>query len=111
MTAGFLLRGDIKRGELDLYSPLGTTLGVLEWTPESVELVQGNSHQIFDSLDELTQKTTGAELPLQAIFGWLKGEDIKAAGWQADLSNASNGSIIAWRTKPLPIVNMRIKLD
>ena len=34
MSASFLLRGDAKNGELDLYSPLGTTLGALQWTPQ-----------------------------------------------------------------------------
>ena len=111
MSASFLLRGDAKNGELDLYSPLGTTLGALQWTPQLVQLSDGGKHQYFTSLAELTEKTTGAALPVEAIFGWLQGRDVQATGWQADLSALSQGSLIARRTAPSPEVTLRIKLD
>jgi outer membrane lipoprotein LolB len=111
MSAGFLLRGDAKNGELDLYSPLGTTLGALQWTPQLVQLNDGGKLQYFNSLAELTEKTTGAALPVDAIFGWLQGHDMQATGWLADLSNVSQGSLSAHRTHPAPEVTLRIKLD
>jgi outer membrane lipoprotein LolB len=111
MSASFLLRGDAKNGELDLYSPLGTTLGALQWTPLWVQLSDGGKHQYFTSLAELTEKTTGAALPVEAIFGWLQGRDVQATGWLADLSAMSQGSLIARRTAPSPEVTLRIKLD
>lgn len=33
MSAGFSLEGDARQGELNLFSPLGTTLATLQWTP------------------------------------------------------------------------------
>jgi outer membrane lipoprotein LolB len=111
MSTSFSLRGDAKHGELDLYSPLGTTLGALQWTPNMVQLSDGGKHQYFNSLAELTEKTTGAALPVEAIFGWLQGRDVQATGWQADLSALSQGSLIARRTAPSPEVTLRIKLD
>ena len=63
------------------------------------------------SLAELTEKTTGAALPVDAIFGWLQGRDVQAPGWQADLSGATQGSLSARRTNPAPEVTLRIKLD
>ncbi len=111
MSASFLLRGDAKNGELDLYSPLGTTLGALQWTPQRVQLSDGGKHQYFTSLAELTEKTTGAALPVEAIFGWLQGRDMQATGWLADLSDVSQGSLSARRTNPAPEVTLRIKLD
>ncbi len=111
MSASFLLRGDAKNGELDLYSPLGTTLGALQWTPQLVQLSDGSQHQYFNSLDELTEKATGAALPVDAIFGWLQGQDVHANGWQADLSGVSQGSLSARRSTPAPEVMLRIKLD
>jgi outer membrane lipoprotein LolB len=111
MSASFLLRGDAKNGELDLYSPLGTTLGALQWTPLWVQLSDGGKHQYFTSLAELTEKTTGAALPVEAIFGWLQGRDVQATGWLADLSAMLQGSLIARRTAPSPEVTLRIKLD
>ena len=111
MSASFLLRGDAKNGELDLYSPLGTTLGALQWTPQLVQLSDGGKHQHFNSLAELTEKATGAALPVEAIFGWLQGQQVNATGWQADLSSVSQGSLSARRTEPAPEVTLRIKLD
>ena len=111
MSASFLLRGDAQHGELDLYSPLGTTLGALQWTPQRVKLSDGGQHQYFHSLAELTEKTTGAALPLEAIFGWLQGRHVQATGWLADLSDISQGSLTARRTAPAPEVTLRIKID
>ena len=111
MSAGFLLRGNAQSGELDLYSPLGTTLGSLQWTKQQVMLDDGNKQQYFNSLAELTEKATGAALPVEALFGWLQGRHDTAIGWQADLSTASEGSISARRTHPAPEVTLRIKLD
>ena len=111
MSASFSLRGNAHNGALDLYSPLGTTLGALQWTPQRVHLSDGSKHQYFNSLAELTEKATGAALPVDAIFGWLQGQDVQATGWQADLSAVSQGSLIARRTAPSPEVTLRIKLD
>jgi len=111
MGASFLLRGNAQNGALDLYSPLGTTLGALQWTPQQVQLNDGGKPQYFNSLAELTEKATGAALPVEAIFGWLQGRNDTAAGWQADLSAASEGSLVARRSSPTPEVTLRIKLD
>jgi outer membrane lipoprotein LolB len=111
MSASFLLRGDAQHGELDFYSPLGTTLGALQWTPQQVQLSDGSKHQYFNSLAELTEKTTGAALPVEAIFDWLQGRNVQATGWMADLSGVSQGSLFARRTAPTPEVTLRIKLD
>ncbi len=111
MSASFVLRGSAKQGELDLYSPLGTTLGALQWTPQLVQLSDGGKHQYFNSLAELTEKATGAALPVEALFGWLQGHPIQATGWQADLSKVSDGALSARRTDPAPEVTLRIKLD
>jgi outer membrane lipoprotein LolB len=110
MSASFLLRGDAQHGELDLYSPLGTTLGALQWTPQLVQLSDGGTPQYFNSLAELTEKTMGAALPVEAIFAWLQGRNVHATGWLADLSAISQGSLIAHRTNPAPEVILRIKM-
>jgi outer membrane lipoprotein LolB len=111
ISASFLLRGNAQQGELDLYSPLGTTLGALKWTPQRVQLSDGSKPYYFHTLAELTEKTTGAALPIEAIFGWLQGRNVQASGWLADLSDLSQGSLTARRTDPAPEVTLRIKLD
>jgi outer membrane lipoprotein LolB len=62
-------------------------------------------------LAELTERATGAALPIDAIFGWLQGHDVRATGWQADLSAVPQGTLNAKRTAPAPEVTLRIKLD
>jgi outer membrane lipoprotein LolB len=111
MSASFALRGNASTGELDLYSPFGTALGALQWTPQLVQLSDGKQHQYFNSLAELTEKTTGAALPIDAIFDWLQGRATQVAGWQADLSHMSEGALFARRTDPSPEVTLRIKLE
>lgn len=111
MSAGFLLRGDTTLGRLDFYSPLGTTLAALHWSPNAVQLQQGSQLQRFDSMDELTEQATGAPLPMSALFDWLHGIPSATPGWQADLSQLPQGLLIAQRVSPTPTVHLRIKLD
>ena len=111
MSANFLLRGNTKNGELNLYSPLGTTIGVLTWTPQQVQLYDGNKQQYFNSLAELTEQTTGAALPIDAIFAWLQGHSNSTEGWQADLSGHAQGRLLAQRSLPAPTAVLRIVLD
>ena len=111
VSASFWLRGNENQGELDIYSPLGTTVGALQWTPQTVQLSEGGKLRRFKSLAELTEQTTGAALPIDAIFGWLQGRDAQATGWQADLSTLGKGTLSARRNHPLPEVTLRIQLD
>lgn len=111
MSASFALRGNAQTGTLDLYSPLGTTLSALQWTPQAVLLHDGGPTQYFPTLGDLTEKVTGAALPVDAIFSWLAGDDVRASGWQADLSGLPKGLVTARRTSPAPEVTLRIKID
>jgi outer membrane lipoprotein LolB len=111
MSARFLLRGDAHTGALDLYSPLGTTVGALQWSPHQVQLSDGNQLQHFESLADLTEKITGAALPMAAIFNWIQGKNDLVDGWQTDFTGARQGSLVAQRTMPIPEVTLRIKLD
>jgi outer membrane lipoprotein LolB len=111
-SAGFELKGKPERGELTLTSPLGNVLGVLRWSPGKAELDSGNQNiQRFDSVDALMARATGAAVPLNALFGWLQGDNATAKGWLADLSRHSEGRISAKRTQPAPQADLRIVLD
>lgn len=111
MSASFSLRGHAQHGNLDLYSPLGTTLAALNWTATAARMQQGNQQQHFDSLSALTEQATGAALPVTALFDWLQGKPSPAPGWQVDLSALAQGSLSARRYDPAPEVTLRIKLD
>jgi len=111
MSASFALQGQAQQGSLRLYSPLGTTLAVLDWTATAAHLHQGNEQQRFDSLEALTEQATGAALPVAVLFDWLQGTPSPAPGWEVDLSALAQGSLSARRYQPTPEVTLRIKLD
>lgn len=111
-SASFELKGRADNGELTLISPLGSILGVLRWAPGQALLDSGNQKvQRFDSVDELMERTTGAAVPLSALFAWLKGDNATASGWSADLSRQSEGRITARRLLPTPEADLRVVLD
>jgi len=111
MSASFLLEGDARTGELLFYSPLGTTMASLQWNPLTSQLIQGHQQRRFDSIEHLTEELTGAALPINAMFDWLEGTHSAAPGWQVDLSAFADGSVVAKRSSPEPMVLLRIKLD
>jgi outer membrane lipoprotein LolB len=110
-SAGFELSGGPERGELLLFSPLGSTLARLQWSPGGALLLQGDQRRQSPSLQALTRELTGSELPVAALFGWLKGQAVQATGWEADLSALGQGRIAATRQTPAPQASLRIVLD
>ena len=107
-SAAFDLRGAPTAGELQLTSPLGNTLATVVWTPAGAELRQGSRVTRRGSLDELTRELSGTEVPVAALFGWLRGQAGDVPGWQADLSRQAEGRITARRTWPLPTAELRV---
>jgi len=110
-TAVFELSGTPERGELLLFSPLGTTLAQLQWQPGSAHLHRGSAPEVFASVDALTEQLTGSPLPLNALFHWLQGRDTPSPGWVVDLSMLAQGELKAQRDQPLPPVSLRLRLD
>lgn len=110
MTASFELQGTAQSGELILLSPLGTTMAKLEWTPQRARLEQGSQQLVGTSLQSLTSRLTGTELPIAALFQWLAGHPADAQGWQVNLSEYAQGRITAERLMPQPATVLRIAL-
>ena len=109
--SGFELKGRAEQGELTLISPLGSILGVMRWSADEAVMVSGRDVRQFASVDELLAKTTGAAIPITALFDWLVGKNTSLSGWTADLSQQSSGRITARRTEPAPQADLRIVLD
>ena len=109
--AGFELAGEVEKGRLSLTSPIGSTLAVMRWSPTEAVLESGGETKRFDSVDTLLEKTTGAAIPVSALFDWLKGENTSLNGWTADLSQQATGRIEAVRTTPLPATKLRIVFE
>ncbi len=111
-SASFELKGRAERGELTLISPLGNVLGVLRWSPGEAVLDSGGGKvQRFASVDELMAQATGAAVPIDALFAWLRGDNAAASGWSADLSRQQEGRISAKRSQPAPQADLRVVLD
>jgi outer membrane lipoprotein LolB len=111
-SGGFTLRGSVDTGELALFTPLGGTAGVLRWQSGTAQLESNGKTRLYPTVDAMMQDTTGAALPLEALFAWLHGQNAEAAGWQADVSGfADNGRINAQRSSPAPQVQLRIKVE
>ena len=111
LNASFGLQGGAQKGQLDVFSPFGTTLATLQWTPQEAVLQQGNQQQRFASITALTERLTGAQLPMTELFDWLNGQPTAVTGWQTDISQLDSGWLIATRTSPVPTVLLKIKLD
>lgn len=94
-----------------LFSPIGTTLARLSWTPQSAQLEQGGNTTHGESLSSLSERLHGTTLPIAALFEWLAGRPAQAAGWQADLSGHAQGRLRAQRSLPAPTAVLRIVLD
>ena len=111
LNASFALQGGAQKGQLDVFSPFGTTLATLHWTPQEAVLHQGNQQKRFTSITVLTERLTGAQLPMTELFDWLNGQPTAVEGWQTDVSQLGSGWLIATRTSPAPTVLLKIKLD
>ncbi len=109
--AAFELTGSASSGVLAIFSPLGSTLATLTWSPQTTTLRADGETRQFETLDAMLKSATGAEIPVASLFAWLAGEPRVTPGWLADLSQTASGKLIARRTEPLPTVELRIVLD
>lgn len=110
-SASFELSGSADQGQLLLNSPLGNALASARWNTAEAVLQSGQEARLYRSMDELLAQTTGAALPLPALFDWLAGIQTPVPGWLADLSGIAQGRLVARRQTPAPLVELRIALD
>ena len=110
-SASFELQGSAEQGEMSLFSPIGTTLARLSWTPQEALLEQGQDKIKSRNLRSLSQRLTGTDLPIAALFAWLAGQAADAPGWQVDLSAHPEGRLTARRSSPSPEAVLRILID
>lgn len=110
-SGGFEIKGNPLQGELMLNSPLGNTVLAARWSPKQATLYSGSEARSYASIDALIEQSTGAALPVGALFDWLAGKDTQSNGWTANLSRQSEGRIEARRLQPLPQTELRIVLD
>ncbi len=119
ISAGFELKSQQQSGELQLLSPLGSTLAKLQWAPGQASLEQGGQFWQDSSLDALLIRLTGTALPLAALIDWLQARPTQVEGWRADLSQISSGKLwvqstpasAATSTAAMPQVTLRLIVE
>ncbi len=110
-SASFELRGTAQSGELELFSPLGSTLAKLSWNAGGAVLNTGAQSRQFTSLEALAAAATGTPIPIAALFDWLAGTDTAVPGWQVDLTQLPQGRIHARRLDPQPVADLRVAFE
>lgn len=107
----FELEGNAEQGDLRFLTPLGSTAAWIRWSPQGAELLARGQTRQFGNLAQLVSQAVGADLPIAALFSWLRGQDQAVDGWQVDLTGMAEGKIAARRTTPEPITELRLVLD
>lgn len=110
-SALFELRGAPGHGELKLSTPLGNTLGQLQWSAHEALLNDGARVQRYDSIDALLARVTGAALPVDALFDWLAGRPTAVPGWRPQLAQVADGRLSAVRESPAPTAELRVVFE
>ena len=110
-AGGFSLLGNPQEGQMTLTTPLGNVAAQLRWQPGMAVLQSGGGQQQYPSVQAMLLAATGAAVPIDALFAWLRGEQVTAPGWLADTSQSSRGRISAQRSDPQPGVVLRIVLE
>lgn len=107
-SAGFELIGNAAQGSLQLLTPIGSTAAWIEWTTTQAWLKAPAPARKFANLDDLSGHLLGTSVPVLALFEWLGGNALPVDGWTTDLSQREQGKIVARRTQPLPITELRL---
>lgn len=112
ISANFEINGRPEQGELALFSPIGTTLAVARWNPNSAELLEGQKVKSFVSVQAMTHQLTGNSLPLPEIMTWLDHDGAELPGWTLKSENTPNSRrVFAKRQTPLPMLELTLVID
>jgi len=107
--AGFTLKGTGEAGELALTTPWGNQLALVKWQPERVTLDYEGKRYVLRSLADLTQRLSGAALPVAELLDALNGGEPVVDGW---LLRRESPTRLFWlRQQPLPRAELRVVLE
>jgi outer membrane lipoprotein LolB len=74
-------------------------------------LEQGQNTTESPNLQGLSQRLTGTDLPIAALFQWMAGQAADVPGWHVDLSAHPQGRLTVRRDTSAPEAILRIVLD
>lgn len=107
----FELEGDAQEGQLQVEGPFGTAAILLRWQPGQAVLSQGERSYRFPSLAELIRRSIDTDLPIEAVFAWLRNETVAVPGWQVESVPSQGGPLVARRYEPWPRLELRVALQ
>jgi len=110
-SAAFELQGNPGEGELQFFTPLGSTVAAIRWSLAGAVLQARGEVREFNNLTQLSTALLGTDIPVTALFAWLDGLPQDVEGWQVDLSQRPQGKIQAHRNTPRPAAELRVLLD
>ena len=111
ISADFFLEGGPQAGSLTLDSALGTRMARMQWDASGALLQTPGQTQRFASLDAMVQQTLGSTLPMPALFAWLRGQAVSAAGWELLTLDKAQGRIRARSVQRVPATQLDIVLE
>lgn len=124
-SGAFDFEGAPDNGRLRLSTPLGTVVAEARWAGERAQFTGPDGSRRSGRLDDLAEDALGERLPVAALLAWVRGQPAAGVpadplpppqagfsqlGWRIDLTQQSEGWVIAERETP-PRVRVRIKLD
>ena len=110
-SGAFELSGNPNVGELVLLTPLGGIAAQLSWQPQSAKLRSEGQTREYADLASMLRHLTGADLPIDGLFAWMRGQPLQIPGWAVDLSRHGEGRIVAKRAVPAPALDLRIVIE
>lgn len=131
VNVSFDLQGNPTQGQLDMSTPMGTLVAQVRWQQAMASLSTADGTESFDSLHVLTQRVLGESLPVATMMSWLQGHPAPSptwtarsdgqasprqftqAGWQVDLRELDQGTLLAERPGTLDQrgATLRLRLD
>jgi outer membrane lipoprotein LolB len=125
VSASFELRSTGQAHEIDLSTPLGTTLARAHWSPHQAWLDQPRrARQHYPDASSLALDALGQAFPLQALPDWLQrrawagapleghsARTLTQMGWTLEWPEEQPGLLRATRPQPAPEVKAQVRLD
>ncbi len=100
-SASFQLQGTPSAGQLDIFSPLGSQLALLHWSPDGGLAAPGQRRNRVRLLPALIERSLGTAVPIGKLFRLAdKATPCKPKAGSADLGQYTQGRISARRTRP-----------
>lgn len=124
-SAAFELLGSPQAGELRLSSPLGSLLAVARWQGGRATLQARGETRHYDTLQALGREMLGEDVPVAALFDWLRGRPWSDApawewpegpgfeqlGWRVNLGRAAQEGLVVATRAAAPVVTVRARID